>query len=190
MQFASRHVQRVERAQRDARMTRQLHLTGANFIGIQSALVFGFMTLAGFESVTALGEESSKPTRTIPRVIVWCMFPVGLLYLVMIYCLLALARKNGIALDRVDAPFDSIARSMNLPSLGIISSVGIALSYFACALGSLNAGARVLYSMAQRRLFAAPFGRAHPVNATPHRAIALISVLAFASPLAMLPGGT
>jgi amino acid transporter len=164
----------------------QLHLTGANFIGIQSALVFGFMTLAGFESVTALGEESSKPTRTIPRVIVWCMFPVGLLYLVMIYCLLALARKNGIALDRVDAPFDSIARSMNLPSLGIISSVGIALSYFACALGSLNAGARVLYSMAQRRLFAAPFGRAHPVNATPHRAIALISVLAFASPLAML----
>jgi amino acid transporter len=164
----------------------QLHLIGANFIGIQSVLVFGFMTLAGFESVTALGEEASKPRRTIPSVIVWCMFPVGLLYLVMIYCLLALARKNGIALERVDAPFDSIARSMNLPSLGIISSVGIALSYFACALGSLNAGARVLYSMAQRKLFAARFGQAHPVNATPHRAIALISVLAFASPLAML----
>ncbi len=166
----------------------QLHLTGANFIGIQSAMVFGFMTLAGFESVTALGEEASKPTRTIPRAILWCMFPVGLLYLVMIYCLLALARKNGIALERVDAPFDSIARSMNLPGLGIISSVGIALSYFACALGSLNAGARVLYSMAQRKLFAAPFGQAHPVNATPHRAIALISVLSFASPLAMLLG--
>jgi amino acid transporter len=163
----------------------QIHLEGANFTGIQFALVFGFMTLAGFESVTTLGEEASRPTRTIPRVILSCLFPIGLLYLATIYCLVALARKNGIALERVDAPFDSIARAINLPGLGIISSVGIALSFFACTLGSLNAGARVLYSMAHRRLFPQRFGVAHPRNATPHRAIALISVLSLASPLAI-----
>ncbi len=167
----------------------QLHLRGASFSGVQFALIFGFMTLAGFESVTTLGEEASKPTRTIPRVILSCLFPIGLLYLVTIYCLVALARKNGIALERVDAPFDSIARAMNLPSLGIFSSVGIALSFFACTLGSLNAGARVLYSMAHRKLFAARFGVAHPRNATPHRAIALISILALASPLAIFLHG-
>ncbi len=164
----------------------QFHLEGAKLSGFQFAMVFGFMTLAGFESVTTLGEETSHARRTIPRVIVSCLIPVGILYLVMIYCLTALARKNGLALDQLNAPFDSIARSMNLASFGYVSSIGIALSYFACTLGSLNAGARILYYLAQNRLFAPSFGWAHPVNKTPHRAIALIAVIAIACPVALL----
>ncbi len=164
----------------------QLHLEGARLSGFQFAMVFGFMTLAGFESVTTLGEEASHARRTIPRVIVSCLIPVGVLYLVMIYCLTALARKNGLALDQLDAPFDSVARSMNLASFGYVSSIGIALSYFACTLGSLNAGARILYYLAQNRLFAPSFGSAHPVNKTPHRAIALIAIIGIACPVALL----
>jgi amino acid transporter len=164
----------------------QLHLDGAKLSGFQFAMVFGFMTLAGFESVTTLGEEATHARRTIPRVIVSCLIPVGILYLVMIYCLTALARKNGLALDQLNAPFDSIARSMNLASFGYVSSIGIALSYFACTLGSLNAGARILYYLAQNRLFVPSFGSAHPVNKTPHRAIALIAVIAIACPATLL----
>jgi amino acid transporter len=164
----------------------QLHLDGAKLSGFQFAMVFGFMTLAGFESVTTLGEEASHARRTIPRVIVSCLIPVGILYLVMIYCLTALARKNGLALDQLNAPFDSIARSMNFASVGYVSSVGIALSYFACTLGSLNAGARILYYLAQNGLFVPSFGAAHQVNKTPHRAIALISIVAIACPAALL----
>jgi amino acid transporter len=164
----------------------QLHLEGAKLSGFQFAMAFGFMTLSGFESVTTLGEEAAHARRTIPRVIVSCLIPVGILYLVMIYCLTALARKNGLALEQLSAPFDSIARSMNLPSFGYFSSIGIALSYFACTLGSLNAGARILYYLAQNRLFAPSFGSAHPVNKTPHRAIALIAVIAIACPVALL----
>jgi amino acid transporter len=164
----------------------QIHLEGAKLSGFQFAMVFGFMTLAGFESVTTLGEEASHARRTIPRVIVSCLVPVGILYLVMIYCLTALARKNGLALDQLNAPFDAIARSMNLAGFGYVSSIGIALSYFACTLGSLNAGARILYYLAQNRLFAPSFGSAHPVNKTPHRAIALIAVIAIACPVAQL----
>jgi amino acid transporter len=164
----------------------QLHLEGAKLSGFQFAMVFGFMTLAGFESVTTLGEEASHARRTIPRVIVSCLIPVGILYLVMIYCLTALARKNGLALDQLNAPFDSIARSINLANFGYVSSIGIALSYFACTLGSLNAGARILYYLAQNRLFAPSFGSAHPVKKTPHRAIALIAVIAITCPVALL----
>ncbi len=166
----------------------QLHLDGAKLSSFQFAMVFGFMTLAGFESVTTLGEEASRARRTIPRVIVSCLVPVGILYLVMIYCLAALARKNGLALDQLNAPFDAIARSMNLASFGYLSSIGIALSYFACTLGSLNAGARILYYLAQNSLFAPSFGSAHPVNKTPHRAIALISIIAIACPTVLLLG--
>jgi amino acid transporter len=164
----------------------QLHLEGARLPGFQYALVFGFMTLAGFESVTALGAEASQPRRTLPTVILVCLIPIGILYLVAIYCLVALARKNGMIFDQLNAPFDTIARSMGLVSFGYISSIGVALSYFACTLGSLNAGARVLYSMARRHQFAPRFGVAHPVNATPHRGILLLAGTGIAIPVTLL----
>ena len=164
----------------------QLHLEGAHLPGFQYALVFGFMTLAGFESVTALGAEASHAKRTIPRVILSCLIPIGILYLVVIYCLVALARKNGIIFDQLNAPFDTIARSMNLASLGYVSSIGVSLSYFACTLGSMNAGARVLYSMARRNQFAPRFGVAHPVNATPSRGIVLLAGAGAAIPVILL----
>ena len=164
----------------------QLRLEGARLPGFQYALVFGFMTLAGFESVTALGAEASHAKRTIPRVILSCLIPIGVLYLVVIYCLVALARKNGMIFDQLNAPFDTIARSMNLVSLGYVSSLGVALSYFACTLGSMNAGARVLYSMACRRQFAPRFGVAHPVNATPYRGIVLLAGTGIAIPVTLL----
>jgi amino acid transporter len=163
----------------------QLRLEGVKLSGFQFAMVFGFMTLAGFESVTSLGEEASNATRTIPRVIVGCLIPIGLLYLVAIYCLVALGRKNGLVLDQLDAPFDTIARRMNMGTLGYFSSIGIALSYFACTLGSLNAGSRVLYAMARKREFAPYFGLAHRVNATPYRTIALLAVLGIAAPVTL-----
>jgi amino acid transporter len=164
----------------------QLHLEGARLPGFQYALVFGFMTLAGFESVTALGAEASHAKRTIPRVILGCLIPIGILYLVVIYCLVALARKQGMIFDQLNAPFDTIARSMHLGSLGYMSSIGVALSYFACTLGSMNAGARVLYSMARRNQFPPRFGIAHPVNATPHRAILLLAGAGIAIPVTLL----
>ena len=164
----------------------QLRVEGAKLSGVQFAMVFGFMTLAGFESVTALGEEASRATRTIPRVIVSCLLPVGLMYLAVIYCLVALGHKYGMAVDQMEAPFDALARQMRFGVLGFASSIGIALSYFACTLGSLNAGARVLYAMAQKGEFASRFGEAHPSNATPHRAIALFSVIGIATPVALL----
>ena len=164
----------------------QLRFGGANLSGFQFAMIFGFMTLAGFESVTALGEEASHATRTIPRVIVSCLLPIGLLYLVVIYCLVSLGHKYGMALEQMEVPFEAISRRMGYGMLGEASSIGIALSYFACTLGSLNAGARVLYSMAHKGEFAAQFGKVHPENATPHRAIALISAIGIAAPLALL----
>src|SRR6202795_931947 len=90
----------------------QLHLEGAHLPGFQYALVFGFMPLAGFESVTALGAEASHAKRTIPRVILGCLIPIGVLYLVVIYSLVSLARRNGMVFDQLSAPFDTIARSM------------------------------------------------------------------------------
>jgi amino acid transporter len=167
----------------------QLRLESASLRGAPVALLLGFVTLAGFESVTTLGEEARQAKKTIPRAIVTCVAPIGLLYLGMIYCLVSLARRDGIVLAQLVAPFDTIARSLRLPMAGYLSSAGVALSYFGCTLATVNAGARVLFSMARDGFFAPKFGLAHAVNATPHRGIALISMVAIACPVGLLAAG-
>lgn len=164
----------------------QFHLAGTPLAGVQAGLVFGFITLAGFETVTTLGDEAQQATRTIPRAIKTCLLPVGFLYLVMIYLLVALSHKHGLPFERMIAPFESLARETRHPEMGLFSSLGIALSYFACTLACLNAGARVIYSMGRRGLFVRSFGRAHPVNATPSRAIGMVALIGLAIPVALL----
>jgi amino acid transporter len=164
----------------------QLTLQGAGPRAFSAGLVLAFLTMGGFESATTLGEEAKHAKSAIPRAIMGCVVPIGLLYLVMTYLLVGLGRKFGMALDQLETPFDSLARANHLPVLGTLSSIGVALSYFACTLGSMNAGSRTLYSMAEDGHFFAAFGQAHPVNATPHRAIALIGAISIVIPLVML----
>jgi len=115
--------------------------------------------LAGFESATTLGEEVQSATRTIPRVMFFCLLPIGLLFMAGIYSTTALSHSRNIGFDQTNAPLDLIARSIDLPALGWMSSLGVALSCFGCALGGLNAGARVIFSMARERLFAPFFAK-------------------------------
>ncbi len=164
----------------------QLHLTGITPSGLQLGLVFGFMAFAGAESVTALGEESKNAKRIVPKVIIGCLIPVGILHIVMSYCMVAYAHGHSLSLDQLDAPFDTIANSLNIPILGGLSSIGIAMSYFACSLGSLNAAARVLFSMSKQQFFLKSFGTVHPINFTPARTIAAVSVIGLVSPALLL----
>jgi amino acid transporter len=167
----------------------QLRLEAVRPRSLGAGLVLAFIMMGGFESATTLGVESRRPEWTIPRALVRCVVPVGILYVVMTYLLTALGRRFGIALDQLEAPFDTLARAYHHPLLGALSSVGVALSYFACTLGSMNAGARTLYSLAEDGYFFGPFASAHPTNATPHRALALLGAVSIAAPAGLLAAG-
>ncbi len=169
----------------------QIDLSEVHFADMQGGLVLAFLLMGGFESATCLGEETRDPTRTIPRAILTCMLPLGLLYLFMTYGIVSLGHRHIIAgqINDLTVPFDSIARALGRPWMGRVSTLGVALSYFACALGSLTVGSRVLFSMARDGWFWRPFGEAHPRNATPHRAVALLSVIAIVLPVGMLSRG-
>ncbi len=166
----------------------QIHLSGVRFSGMQGGLVLAFMLMAGFEGATSLGEESQNPKVAIPRAILSCMLPLAVLYLLATYCIVSLENRGIIAgqMSGLTVPFDNVARAMHHPWLGSLSSLGVALSYFACGLGSLTIASRVLFSMAREGQLWRRFGAAHPTNATPHRAIALLSLLAIAVPVGML----
>ncbi len=167
----------------------QLKLEGADFGHIRSGFVLAFMILAGFESATALGEESRDATRVLPRVMLGCLLPTGLLFVVGIYCLGALSHARSLALDQTTAPFDVIAQSVGLPSLGWMSSLGVALSCYGCALGGFNAGSRMLYALARSGQLWRPLRAVHPHNGTPYRALGLLAALSFAVPAVLLLGG-
>jgi amino acid transporter len=169
----------------------QIRLSGVNFSGLQGGLVVAFMLMAGFEGATSLGEESDNPQSAIPRAIFGCMLPLSAFYLVATYCLVSLGNRgviNGQS-SGLTVPFDALAHGLQVPWLGALSTLGVALSYFACALGCLTVGARVLFSMAREGEFWPDFGRVHVRVATPHRAIGLISVASIGIPLVLLACG-
>jgi amino acid transporter len=160
----------------------QLHLEGTGFSHYQLAFVLAFMTLAGFESATALGEEAKTATHTLPRVMILCVLPIGLLFAASIYCMTTLSHSLNLALDQTDGPLDMIARSVGLPTLGWLSSLGVAISCFGCSLGGFNAGSRVVYSMARNGQLWRWFDAIHPVNGTPHRALTLFAGISIVVP--------
>lgn len=167
----------------------QLRLEGSHFPQFRLGFVLAFMTLAGFESTTTLGEEARSATRTLPRVMLLCLVPIGILFIGSIYCLTALSHGRNLALNETDAPLDLIAQSIGLPTLGWLSSLGVAISCFGCALGGFNAGSRVIYSMARNRQLWRYFEQVHPVNGTPYRALALFAGISIAVPCVMIGFG-
>jgi amino acid transporter len=82
-----------------------------------------------------------------------------------------------------------VAQSIGLPTLGWLSSVGVAFSCFGCALGGFNAGSRVIFSMARSRHIWPYFEAVHPVNGTPSRAVALLGWLSVIVPSVMIADG-
>ncbi len=169
----------------------QIQLTDVHFSGFQGGLVLAFMLMAGFEGATSLGEESKDATKAIPMAISSCMLPLTAVYLMMTYCIVSLENRGIVAHDSngLTAPFDDIARALGVPWVGALSSVGVAMSYFACALGSLTVAARVLFSMARDGQFFEGFGAVHPHNATPARAIGLIGIISMVLPVTVLATG-
>ena len=167
----------------------QLSLEGASFPKMKLGFVLAFMMLAGFESATTLGEEARSATRNLPRAMFVCLLPTGCSLSSGIYCLTTLSHSHALSLDQSDAPLNLVAESIGLPALGWMSSLGVAVSCFGCALGGFNAGSRVVFSMARSRQFPAVFAAVHPRNGTPYRALAVFGVLAVAVPAVMLAFG-
>src|SRR5258708_12036360 len=141
----------------------QAKLSGTSPNGLQLGLLFGLMAFAGAERVTTLGEESRNPKRMLPTVLLACLLPVGILQLVMSYCLVAYAHGHSLALDQLDAPFDTIATSLHLPFLGVLSSIGLATSDFPGFLGSPHPPPPLPYALPSP-----PISHPPAYNITPH----------------------
>jgi amino acid transporter len=151
-------------------------------------IVVAVSAFVGFESATTLGGEAQKPFISIPRTITWTPILAGTLYLLAAITQdLALHDAPTSVRDSSTPLSDLFAQTS--PLLAAVLDLGIAASWFACAIASLSALARVLFCMGREGVAPRIMGRAHASYRTPSVAIMAVMPLVAAVPIAVIFSG-
>ena len=157
----------------------QLTLKNTSFDALRGGLVLAIFSFAGFESAATLGSEARNPLQSIPKAIVRSALIVGAIFVFSSYAEVIGFQGHTETLDKSSAPLNVLANRAGLSSLGLLINVGAIISFFACVLASINAGARILFLMSRHGIFHASAGNAHGTNSTPHVAVTIASIAAF-----------
>ena len=164
----------------------QLQLAKVSASGIRQGMVLAIFSYVGFESATALGHEAKNPLQTIPRAMLLSVLVVGAMFIFMSYVLVSAFQGRTSPLSDSNAPLSTLAMLAGVPAFGYAIAVGAVISFFACALASINAAARVMFAMARHGLLHASAAAAHKSHATPHVAVGIASVLSLSPPLLLV----
>ncbi|PYF12638.1 amino acid/polyamine/organocation transporter (APC superfamily) [Rhodobacter viridis] len=169
----------------------QLTLQGVASENLRLGLVLAFFSFVGFESATVLGHEAKDPLRVIPRSVITTVLATGLFFTVSAYVLVAAFQGEVTGLGGIDAPLSALAARLGLGVLGPVIAAGVSASFFASALASINAGARVIYLLSRHGIIHGRAGDAHEVHETPHVAVAIsaLVVAALSLPLTLAGNG-
>ena len=150
----------------------QLDLTQIGFARVTSALAFAVFSFVGFESAATLAKESRNPTQTIPRVLMLSAGIAGTFFVVIAYAmLLGVDDKAGI-IARSASPFVELSSRAGIAAIAEIVYGAALISAFACALASLNAVSRLMFSMGRYGFLHRAMGIIYQRHGTPHFAIA------------------
>lgn len=167
----------------------QLAITSFKYGAMFSALPFVIFSFVGFESAATLAKESAAPRRDIPIAVIGCAAFAGVFFTVTAYFMVFGMGHDTAAMGRSSSPFGDVAARAGLGSAAIAVYCAAMISVFACALASINAAARLLFSMGKYRFLHSSMGRVHEVHKTPHRAILLCGFLLAATAVALMPAG-
>jgi amino acid transporter len=160
--------------------TDQLILHGVTPEKLRLGLVLAIFCSVGFESATSLGSEARDPLRSIPRAVKWSAILAGLFFFLCAYTEVLGFRGESETFDHSAAPLHVLAHKTGLPPLaGTLTDLGAVLSFFACGLACITAGARVLFLMGRHGALHSLLGEAHETNRTPHRAVLICSLATF-----------
>jgi amino acid transporter len=161
----------------------QFNVRAMNLSGLKTGLILAIFSFVGYESASTLGEEARNPLVNIPRSVLLSAVLSGLFFMITAYVAVLGFKGLPISLAASTAPFNDLAIAAGVGFFGVLVSICAVISLFACTLASVNAGARVLFSMGRHGILHATMGRAHSTNLTPHHAITVCCLLVL-----LLPG--
>jgi amino acid transporter len=149
----------------------QLKAHGMTLHDLSLAVVITVFSLVGFESATTLGGEARKPLVAIPRAVIASLLITGAFMVIMSYVEVFGAAHTHISLSSLSAPLTFLSKAYGVGFFKVPVALGAMVSFFSLTLSCLNAGARIIYPMAQHTVFPKQFAKSHPKNKTPHVAI-------------------
>jgi amino acid transporter len=149
-------------------------------------VIFSFV---GFESSATLAKESANPRKNIPRAVIGCGAFAGIFFTLIAYFMVFGVGNDTATLGASSAPFGDVAAKAGLAWASTIVYLAALISVFACALASVNAAARLLFSMGKYQFLHRSMGLVHDTHRTPHRAVLFCGCLLAVICLGMLPVG-
>lgn len=168
---------------------RQLDFGSLGYGGIMTSLTFAVFSFVGFESAATLARETRNPARNVGLAVTMSALLAGLFFVAITYFMVLGMNDDTRALGDSSAPFLAMTERAGLSAAGTAMYFGALISALACLLASLNAAARLLYSMARYGYLARGLAAVHPRHRTPAGAILLSVAVALGGSLAMLPLG-
>ncbi|MCE0768081.1 APC family permease [Pseudonocardia kujensis] len=154
---------------------------GTDSSALFSAVTFGFLSFAGFEVASTLGEETANPRRVIPRALLGTVLFAGLFFTVV-----TAAESMGFGTD--DAGVTAFTQSGALVGdlgtryigsvVGDVVVLGAGISAFGSALACAVGASRLLYAFGRDGFLSTRIGRTSPRHGTPTIALAVVMTIA------------
>jgi amino acid transporter len=157
---------------------KQVSLTGIDYKTAAQAIVFAIFSYVGFESSATLGKETKNATVSIPRAIVATVIFAGVFFTLTTYLIVQGFDDDATKLGASSAPLSDITSNISV-SLTALVYFGAAISGFACALASLNAYGRMLFSLGRYQFVHTTMGLVHKDYKTPYVALTVGTVINF-----------
>jgi amino acid transporter len=162
-------------------------------VDASSVALGGVLALAGFigfESASTLGAEAARPLQAVSRAVRWTPAVTGVLF-----ALAAVAEVGTLALEPPSAAYSSVplidlAELNRMGALVPLLDFGIAASFLACTIASMNALVRVVFCMSREGVLPPVLGRTHRRFHTPHYAVLAMTALVVLAPVLLLASGT
>jgi amino acid transporter len=132
----------------------------------------------GWADLTFVSGEVRDPEKTLPRALLGGVAIIVVIYLLVNLAYLWVLRIEDMVGARLVAA-DAANRIFGGAGAGVISAL-VMVSAFGALNGSTLTGPRILYAMADDKLFFRPIAHVHPKYRTPDAAIILCSLLGIA----------
>jgi amino acid transporter len=149
----------------------QLQLHYVSVGGVMSALTFAVFSFVGFESSATLAQEARNPVRAIPRAVTLSATVTGLFFVLIAYCMVLGVGDQVHLIGDSSSPFTEVTLRAGLGRIAAVVYFSAIISGFACGLASINALARMLFSMGRYEFVHRSMGAVHQHYQTPHLAV-------------------
>jgi amino acid transporter len=155
--------------------------SGVGIGDVFKGAVFGFLSFAGFEAASTLGEETREPRRAIPRAILGTAI-FGGIYFIYVTSVEMMGfgtdAKGVAAFGSSGSLLGDLGSTYITSSIGDIITLGTAISAFGCTLACVVGATRILFSLSRDGLGTSALGNVRTETGAPVRALAVITVVA------------